>query len=523
MHVRGTSGADTAAQAPLRPWRVTTAVRVFALAVAAGLALSNASNVNQWAPLGALIVVATTASILEWGRMSTSTTRLLTLGEAVAAATIISFRPDASGVLTYIAVPAIAAGVRHGWVITVNTATLAAMVAMGAMWAVHGNATGPLVAGLLLWLVVGLGVGMLASWQSRSMRLVEARQAPLTAAHTLMVRLHKLARSGDVGLDTTLIAEELCSAIADVTGTTDCVVVALSPSGVESLLAHKGSAADEAASSNHGRATIASIPLRATSELLGFVRVSQQRPWPPGVWEQAVAVADDFALRLGTSLLFDGVRRIAADDERNRIARDMHDGVAQDIVALGYTVDEIEAASGEPEVQQLAVTLREEISRLVSELRLSIFDLRNHGEGRGLAGRLTDHVQELTKDRPMRVHLELDETGSPLPSTVEHELVRIVQEAVRNVIKHSEAHNLWVTYRTNGTFLVLEIEDDGCGTASPRTGHFGLQTMHERAASIGATFSVTKNVPRGTKVMLAIGDPESPEERTAREHDGVAG
>lgn len=516
------SGGDSVTT-PLRPWRVTTAVRVFALAVAIGMVLSSPGRDDSWEPLAALIAVATVSSVLEWGRMSTRATRTLTLVEAIAAATIISTTPDSTGALAYIAVPAIAAGVRHGWVITVNTAMAASVIAMGAMGLVHHNATAARVAGLLLWLVIGLGVGLLASWQSRSMRLVEARQAPLTAAHSLMVQLHRLARRGEVGLDTTQLAEELCDKISEVTSTPECVVVALSPSGVEALLAHRGSAGPDPTSDGLRGDSIVSIPLRATGELLGYVRVTQGGPWPPGTWERAVAIADDFALRLGTSLLFDGVRRIAADEERNRIARDMHDGVAQDIVALGYTVDDIEASSSEPEVQQLAVALREEITRLVSELRLSIFDLRNHAVGRGLAGRIADDVQELTKHRPMRVHLELDETGAPWAPPVAHELVRIVQEAVRNAIKHSAARNLWVTYRTDGSSLLLQIKDDGSGTASPRAGHFGLQTMHERATSVGASFAVTSNVPRGTTVSLTIGDTEPHDERTTREHDSVAG
>ena len=90
-------------------------------------------------------------------------------------------------------------------------------------------------------------------------------------------------------------------------------------------------------------------------------------------------MADEFAVRLDTAVLFDEVRTLATSEERNRIAREMHDGVAQEIVGLGYIVDEIESISDHDQTRELASVLRSEITRLVSEIRFSIFDLRHRG------------------------------------------------------------------------------------------------------------------------------------------------
>ena len=188
--------------------------------------------------------------------------------------------------------------------------------------------------------------------------------------------------------------------------------------------------------------------------------------------------------------------------KRQRLARDIHDGVAQEIVALGYLVDEIEDTSAEADTLRTAATLRQEISRLTSELRMSIFDLRHEVDQRHLSGALAAYVREVSAGTGLRVHLVLDEHGGPLSPRTESELLRIAQEAIGNVRRHAQAQNLWVTFATDGSSLCLEIADDGVGGAVPRQRHYGLHTMSERAERLDSELGVHERPGGGTVVSL---------------------
>jgi signal transduction histidine kinase len=221
-------------------------------------------------------------------------------------------------------------------------------------------------------------------------------------------------------------------------------------------------------------------------------------------------VADEFALRLDTAVLFDEVRRLATAEERKRIAREMHDGVAQELVALGYIVDEIASVSNEAGTRALADSMREEITRVVAEIRYSILDLRHHVAEHRLSGALADYVHQVTQDMDLRVNLVLDESGPSLPPRTESELLRVAQEAIGNVRKHAHADNLWVTLVSDGSTLLLEVEDDGVGNAMPKERHWGLESMQERAAGIDASLEITPRDGGGTVVRL-----QSPPQITA--------
>ena len=244
------------------------------------------------------------------------------------------------------------------------------------------------------------------------------------------------------------------------------------------------------------------VGLRGAGHQLGSVVLRRADGWDADSRATAQAVADEFALRLDTAVLFDEVRRLATTEERKRIAREMHDGVAQELVALGYIVDEISSVSQETETLALTDDLRDEISRVVAEIRYSILDLRHHVVDHRLSGAFADYVHQVTQDMDLRVNLALDESGPALPPRTESELLRVAQEAISNVRKHACADNLWVTLVSDGSSLLLEVEDDGVGNAKPKERHWGLQSMQERAAGIEASLEVTARDGGGTVVRL---------------------
>lgn len=497
---------DLGAFAPaLQTWRTTTAVRVFALALATGTVLSEDVLVQSAPMMVVLALVAAVTSFLEWVTRNRPT-HWHAVAEAVAVSTLVVATGSTPEFGAYLAVAPIAAGVRHGLVTTLNV-TLVSGLCAAASVAADSTSDAMLRLGKTLpWLLIGLGVGVLASWQSRSTRDLAARQAPYAAAHHLMARVHHLASSGNLGLNSASLASELESAMRQATGGARCTIFVVEPDA--SLRALNGGddvdrlAQEIQLSASERTPGAAVIPFRGAQQVLGYCVVVGVPRWTPELDERARDVADEFAVRLDTAVLFDEVRTLATSEERNRIAREMHDGVAQEIVGLGYIVDEIESISDHEQTRELASTLRTEITRLVSEIRFSIFDLRHQVIDGRLSSSLADYAREVSLASGLRVHLTLAESGPPLPPRTATEVLRVAQEAVGNVRKHARASNLWLSLDSDGTTLHLQIEDDGVGNAEPRDHHWGLQTMRERAATMGARLDIKPRLGGGTVVTL---------------------
>ena len=184
--------------------------------------------------------------------------------------------------------------------------------------------------------------------------------------------------------------------------------------------------------------------------------------------------------------------------ERRRIAREVHDGVAQDVASLGYLVDNLAATAADPVQQEQIGQLRQEVTRVVTELRQSIFDLRHEiAAGAGLGESLSAYANQVSATSPMAVHVTLDEKGPRLSGDVEYELLRIAQEAMANARKHSGAANLWLRCTVRSPYAEIEVGDDGINRHLPKADSQGLKIMRERSRSIGADLAVHEPTPNG--------------------------
>jgi signal transduction histidine kinase len=213
--------------------------------------------------------------------------------------------------------------------------------------------------------------------------------------------------------------------------------------------------------------------------------------------------SQDDVLALERELLLDDARRSARSEERRRLARELHDGVGQRIVALGYLADEVGAQVAGSAVEQTVETLREEITGIARDLRGSVLDLR---EGPDAEGRVVESLATYAREEGRRsgvpVHLRLEPVIGA-SRAVERELLAVGQEAVANAVRHAACSHLWVTLAQDASGLRLCVEDDGVGGAAPRPGHYGLQGMRERAERIGARLDVADRPGHGTTVTLA--------------------
>jgi signal transduction histidine kinase len=250
------------------------------------------------------------------------------------------------------------------------------------------------------------------------------------------------------------------------------------------------------------------LPLRLGDRLVGLAIADSPAPVADDVVARIGSRLDEQALRLDTALVWDELRSLATSEERQRLAREIHDGVAQELASLGYLVDDLAATALESQRPRL-LSLRSEISRVVSELRLSIFDLRSEiSTSAGLGSAVSDYVRAVGARSGMTVHLTLDEGPTRLRTDVEGELLRIVQEAVTNARKHGRGGNLWVDCRIHPPSARITVQDDGGGLGAARPDSYGLMIMRERAERVGASLEIGEDVAetgdKGTRVSVMI-------------------
>jgi signal transduction histidine kinase len=253
------------------------------------------------------------------------------------------------------------------------------------------------------------------------------------------------------------------------------------------------------------------VPLVAGVRTVGLVTIEADvaNAYPAAVVTRVTALTRPAALRLEAALLFDEVRSLATNEERQRLAREIHDGVAQELVMVGYGIDNAMASLPEEAKETGAElrTLRGEVTRVITELRLSLFELRSevdrHG---GLAAAMAEYARTVGASGGLRVHLSLDESTARLPAAAEAELLRIAQEAITNARKHAGATNLWVTCAVDPPFAQIEVSDDGQGIADQRPdGRYGLAIMAERAERIRGRLEIRPRHPSGTTVAVVLG------------------
>ncbi|MBI3971251.1 MAG: sensor histidine kinase [Chloroflexi bacterium] len=211
------------------------------------------------------------------------------------------------------------------------------------------------------------------------------------------------------------------------------------------------------------------------------------------------------------------VERLAVLEERERLSREMHDGIAQVLAYLLVRLDTIESLvergrtkAAVEEVERLRTSGQE----AYAEVREAIAGLRTRPEPgpNGLAAALRDYTAQFTDRTGIAATFEaseIDPTAGGLPPTVEFQLIRIAQEALANVRKHAGAGHVDVRFWHETDGWHLAVRDDGAGfdPAAPRAAqrqHFGLEIMRERAASLGGAVSVTSSPGSGATVHVCV-------------------
>ena len=255
-------------------------------------------------------------------------------------------------------------------------------------------------------------------------------------------------------------------------------------------------------------------PLLLKERLLGFLALEHSQP---GYYTTAhAALAEAFAVQSALAIenarLYEQAQNLAALEERQRLARELHDSVSQALygIALGARTArtlldrDIDSQQGASLVEPLDYVLSLAEAGL-AEMRALIFELRPESlETEGLVAALSKQAAAVQARHGLQVVSAFcDEPRAPL--SVKEAFYRIAQEAMNNVIKHARASQIDLTLRLEGNVLMMEIADNGLGFDAQATypGHLGLKSMPERIERLGGSFRIQSASGEGTRIWTS--------------------
>jgi two-component system NarL family sensor kinase len=265
----------------------------------------------------------------------------------------------------------------------------------------------------------------------------------------------------------------------------------------------------------------ASIPLYFRERGLGIMNIAGPawRPLAPAELRLLATIASQIGIAVERARLAEASTRLARAEERTRLAREIHDTLAQGLTAIGLDLEgalrhlEARPEQARERLERALTTARANLE----EARRSVLDLRAEAlAGRPLAEALAALGRAFTSETGVQVQVQAEPLE--LPIRVEAELYRIAQEALANVRQHAQATTVALVLRTTPRSVLLSIRDDGVGLPpaadgrAPRpAGHYGLIGMRERTRLLGGRLRVASRPGRGTTVTAQIPLGSEPE------------
>lgn len=260
--------------------------------------------------------------------------------------------------------------------------------------------------------------------------------------------------------------------------------------------------------------TCISAPLRSKGINIGAIFVARPKSQPFSLDERGLvtALGSQVGPAIQNAQLFSKRGAIAVLEERQRVAREVHDGLAQ---TLGYLnvqmgiVDHLLASDDLAKAKAELKTMTQVTRDAYEGLRLAIMDLRTPlSPTGGLRRTLREYLQRFSLQTGIQCHFEGHRgSAATLSPSAEVQLTRIVQEALANVKKHAPAAEVWLSVEANERLVRVIIRDNGPGfdpASVPQSGRYGLQTMRERAEGIGGSLLIESHADAGTRLEVTI-------------------
>jgi signal transduction histidine kinase len=252
------------------------------------------------------------------------------------------------------------------------------------------------------------------------------------------------------------------------------------------------------------------VPLTLKEQVIGMLVLtsSQERAFTEQHAALVLTIANQAAIAMENAQLYEQAQELAAVEERQRLARELHDSVSQALygIALGLHTARIQLERDPQELPESLDYLLSLAEAALDEMRALIFELRPESLAtEGLVTVLTKQAAALQARHGVEVHTELcDEPDVPLK--VKQELCRVAQEALHNTAKHAHAGRVDLRLNWTPEAIVLEICDNGIGfdPAGSFPGHLGLHSMRERVTHLGGMLQIESAPGQGTRIHLRL-------------------
>jgi signal transduction histidine kinase len=201
------------------------------------------------------------------------------------------------------------------------------------------------------------------------------------------------------------------------------------------------------------------------------------------------------------------------EQERRKIAQDLHDGPLQELIALTFLCSAAIDSAEDPQMIAQLEAIRDNLKERIGELRAFASELRPPALERfGLDKAIDSHLDSFKRKYPeIEIHMEAQTRNLIPPEGVGVALYRIYQESLNNIVRHAQATGVTVLVGEHDRHITLEIRDNGQGFQLPeqwldlaRQGHLGLVGIHERAEALGGTAQVYSNPGEGTVIKVEI-------------------
>jgi signal transduction histidine kinase len=272
------------------------------------------------------------------------------------------------------------------------------------------------------------------------------------------------------------------------------------------------------------------VPLLLKGEVIGVLQVLNKKsgqPFDKPDLDIMSIFASQSAAAIQNARLYETVREerdrilMVEEDVRRRLARDLHDSLAQLLAAALMNVRFMrEQVAKQRVLPESDLTLLERVmSKALYQVRTMLFDLRPVIlETEGLIAALETYAKRLRQEGTGKLHVTVDQNLGRLPPKIETTVYSIVREALNNVRRHARAANVWLKVCRDNDCLLVTVEDDGRGfdvkaveASYGERGSIGLLSMRERAETMGGTWSLVSTVGQGTAVRLSVPLYHSPE------------
>lgn len=412
----------------------------------------------------------------------------------VAAAAVPVTGGDASPLLPYLLAPGLALGLTRGpRELLAALGASAGALSLGTLLP-QARSSGLVLAGAQ-WLLLSLALGLVATW-ARRLAVPSVERDDYLAVRDLLEQLRSLTRHLPGGLDAPSAAEGLLDRCARLISNTRSAVLVQPPGGAFVPLAVRGTrrvpwrdplehagplrtawetarpVVDQRKPDKAGRRrgnTLVALPLLSSGRTFGLVVLESQDldGFTASVVDDLTRLVKGAAVQLETAMLFEEVRLQASTEERDRLAREMHDGIAQELAFVGYRLDELRgrAAAVDPELADAVGTLRTDLTSLISDIRLSITDLKTTVRSdRGLGAALSAYLHAVCSGKKVVLNLSLQETAFRLPGDQEVAIFKAAQAFAQEVRRSPDVRTLTVSLLVDPPSARLRMASDGPAT-----------------------------------------------------------